>query len=161
MGDSVVLETSMGEIQLELYWNHACGRFVLLRQFTDRYASLRPQTCKNFAELANRGYYNGVIFHRIIAVCELSRGYQLFTKSCFQDFMVQGGDPTGTGKADAAIDMRRSAEGPGHVQGEAVLAFTVKSCTCMSHTSPSVRTERLASVLLSVARMKSAQYVQS
>lgn len=50
MGDSVVLETSLGDIQLELYWTHA------------------PKTCKNFAELASRGYYNSVVFHRIISV---------------------------------------------------------------------------------------------
>ncbi|TDL24909.1 hypothetical protein BD410DRAFT_785640 [Rickenella mellea] len=66
--ESVVLETSMGDIQLELYWNHA------------------PKTCKNIAELARRGYYNGVIFHRIIP-----------------DFMVQTGDPTGTGRGGTSI----------------------------------------------------------
>ncbi|KDQ16841.1 hypothetical protein BOTBODRAFT_43379 [Botryobasidium botryosum FD-172 SS1] len=64
----VVLETSMGEITLELYWDHA------------------PKTCKNFSELAKRGYYNGLIFHRIIS-----------------DFMVQGGDPTGTGRGGTSI----------------------------------------------------------
>lgn len=53
---------SMGVIVLELYWKHA------------------PKTCKNFAELSRRGYYNGTKFHRII-----------------KDFMIQGGDPTGTG----------------------------------------------------------------
>ena len=47
---------------IELYWRHA------------------PNTCRNFAELARRGYYNGIKFHRII-----------------KDFMIQGGDPTGTG----------------------------------------------------------------
>ncbi|KPP58111.1 hypothetical protein Z043_124088, partial [Scleropages formosus] len=52
----------MGTLVLELYWKHA------------------PRTCKNFAELARRGYYNNTKFHRII-----------------KDFMVQGGDPTGTG----------------------------------------------------------------
>lgn len=57
----------MGKISLELYWDHA------------------PRTCKNFCELSRRGYYNGTIFHRIIA-----------------DFMIQGGDPTGTG--GSAID---------------------------------------------------------
>ncbi|KAG1782369.1 cyclophilin-like domain-containing protein [Suillus placidus] len=66
--DSVVLETSLGDVQLELYWNHA------------------PRTCQNFAELAKRGYYNGVVFHRIIA-----------------DFMIQGGDPTGTGRGGTSI----------------------------------------------------------
>lgn len=52
---NVYLETSMGIIVLELYWKHA------------------PKTCKNFAELARRGYYNGTKFHRII-----------------KDFMIQG-----------------------------------------------------------------------
>ncbi|MBW0477196.1 hypothetical protein O181_016911 [Austropuccinia psidii MF-1] len=45
----VILETSMGTIQLELYWDHA------------------PKTCHNFSELSRRGYYNGTIFHRIIS----------------------------------------------------------------------------------------------
>ncbi|KAI9446563.1 cyclophilin-like protein [Lactarius indigo] len=66
--ESVVLETSLGNIQLELYWDHA------------------PRTCENFAQLTKRGYYNGVVFHRIVA-----------------DFMVQGGDPTGTGRGGTSI----------------------------------------------------------
>ena len=45
-----------------------------------------PKTCKNFATLAQRGYYNGVIFHRVIP-----------------DFMIQGGDPTGTGRGGSSI----------------------------------------------------------
>lgn len=53
---------------VELYWKHA------------------PNTCRNFAELARRGYFNNVIFHRIIA-----------------DFMIQGGDPTGTGRGGSSI----------------------------------------------------------
>ncbi len=44
------------------------------------FASKVPITCANFLNLANRGYYNGVAFHRVIA-----------------NFMIQGGDPTGTG----------------------------------------------------------------
>ncbi|PAA68398.1 hypothetical protein BOX15_Mlig007603g1, partial [Macrostomum lignano] len=51
-----------------LYWRHA------------------PKTCKNFAELVKRGYYNDVKFHRIV-----------------RDFMVQGGDPTGTGRGGSSI----------------------------------------------------------
>ncbi|XP_009471474.1 PREDICTED: peptidyl-prolyl cis-trans isomerase-like 1 [Nipponia nippon] len=58
----------MGPLGLELYWKHA------------------PRTCKNFAELCRRGYYNGTKFHRVI-----------------KDFMVQGGDPTGTGRGGASI----------------------------------------------------------
>eukprot|EP00928_Gymnodinium_smaydae_P087458 TRINITY_DN71719_c0_g1_i1.p1 TRINITY_DN71719_c0_g1~~TRINITY_DN71719_c0_g1_i1.p1 ORF type:complete len:184 (+),score=26.75 TRINITY_DN71719_c0_g1_i1:64-615(+) len=64
----VVLYTSMGEITLELYWQHA------------------PRTCRNFYELAKRGYYDGTIFHRIIS-----------------DFVAQGGDPTGTGRGGESI----------------------------------------------------------
>ena len=39
-----------------------------------------PKTALNFMGLAQKGYYNGIIFHRII-----------------KSFMIQGGDPTGTG----------------------------------------------------------------
>ena len=63
---SVVLETSMGDIQLELYWNHAPK--VLVYLLFNLAKLTRPQTCKNMAELAKRGYYNGVTFHRIISV---------------------------------------------------------------------------------------------
>jgi hypothetical protein len=45
-----------------------------------------PRTCLNFSTLASRNYYNGTIFHRIIS-----------------DFMIQGGDPTGTGRGGASI----------------------------------------------------------
>ena len=67
-GPLVVLETSMGTITVELYDKHA------------------PRTCRNFLELARRGYYNGTIFHRVI-----------------KDFMIQGGDPTGTGRGGESI----------------------------------------------------------
>jgi len=45
-----------------------------------------PITTGNFVKLVNDGVYDGVIFHRVIA-----------------DFMVQGGDPTGTGRGDGSI----------------------------------------------------------
>eukprot|EP00049_Salpingoeca_infusionum_P006706 m.110371 g.110371 ORF g.110371 m.110371 type:complete len:161 (-) comp13399_c0_seq1:345-827(-) len=64
----VEFSTSMGTFRCELYWDHA------------------PKTCKNFAELAKRGYYDNVIFHRII-----------------KDFMAQTGDPTGTGRGGTSI----------------------------------------------------------
>jgi len=56
------LHTSMGAIGVELFDDHA------------------PKTVANFKKLAEDGFYNGVIFHRVIP-----------------DFMIQGGDPTGTG----------------------------------------------------------------
>ena len=44
------------------------------------YPEVAPITVENFVKLANQGFYNGLIFHRVIA-----------------GFMIQGGDPTGTG----------------------------------------------------------------
>jgi peptidyl-prolyl cis-trans isomerase-like 1 len=81
--DSVVLETSMGDVQLELYWvgpssvsSHEHTLIHPARTTRPKCASsLRtrcpadaPQTCKNFAELAKRGYYSGTVFHRVIPV---------------------------------------------------------------------------------------------
>ncbi len=57
-----IIETNRGTIKLELFADQA------------------PLTVANFANLAERGYYDGLKFHRVIA-----------------DFMIQGGDPTGTG----------------------------------------------------------------
>ncbi|RWW33710.1 hypothetical protein GW17_00001575 [Ensete ventricosum] len=45
-----------------------------------------PKTCRNFVELSRRGYYDDVKFHRIL-----------------KDFIVQGGDPTGTGRGGESI----------------------------------------------------------
>ncbi|WBW72221.1 cyclophilin family peptidyl-prolyl cis-trans isomerase Cyp1 [Schizosaccharomyces osmophilus] len=64
----VELQTSLGKIMLELYNEHA------------------PKTCENFYTLAKEGYYDGVLFHRVIS-----------------DFMIQGGDPTGTGRGGTSI----------------------------------------------------------
>ena len=57
------LHTNHGAIEFELYPNEA------------------PKTVENFTKLARDGFYDGVIFHRVIP-----------------DFMIQGGDPTGTGE---------------------------------------------------------------
>ena len=59
---SATLHTSEGPIELELYPDDA------------------PKTVENFVKLSQDGFYEGVIFHRVIP-----------------DFMIQGGDPTGTG----------------------------------------------------------------
>jgi peptidyl-prolyl cis-trans isomerase-like 1 len=45
-----------------------------------------PKTCKNFSTLAQRNYFNDLIFHRVIP-----------------NFMIQGGDPTGTGRGGDSI----------------------------------------------------------
>ena len=58
----IILHTSRGDLEGTLF------------------ASKVPMTAANFLNLAQRGFYNGVKFHRVI-----------------KDFMIQGGDPTGTG----------------------------------------------------------------
>lgn len=58
----VKMETTQGNIDLEFYPQHA------------------PKTVNNFVFLAKEGFYDGIVFHRVIS-----------------DFMIQGGDPTGTG----------------------------------------------------------------
>ena len=58
-----VLHTSHGDVTLELFDADA------------------PKTVENFKKLAGDGFYDGIIFHRVI-----------------KDFMIQGGDPTGTGR---------------------------------------------------------------
>ncbi|MCX5680284.1 MAG: peptidylprolyl isomerase [Candidatus Omnitrophica bacterium] len=47
---------------------------------------IAPKTCENFVKLVEKGYYNGTIFHRVIP-----------------EFMIQGGDPTGTGRGGSSI----------------------------------------------------------
>jgi len=65
--EKVLLKTTMGDITIEL-------------------ANDMPITTGNFKKLVNEGYYDNVIFHRIMA-----------------GFMIQGGDPTGTGYGDSNI----------------------------------------------------------
>ncbi len=50
------------------------------------YPKIAPKACENFVSLVNKGYYNGTIFHRVI-----------------KNFMIQGGDPTGTGRGGSSI----------------------------------------------------------
>ena len=50
------------------------------------YPDVAPNTVKNFISLVQKGFYNGLIFHRVI-----------------NDFMIQGGDPTGTGMGGESI----------------------------------------------------------
>ena len=50
------------------------------------YPEIAPNTVNNFISLINKGYYNGVIFHRVIP-----------------GFMIQGGDPSGTGRGGESV----------------------------------------------------------
>ncbi len=55
-----------------------------------------PLTVNNFVALAKDGFYDGVVFHRVIS-----------------GFMIQGGDPTGTGRGDPGYRFRDELEGDG------------------------------------------------
>ena len=67
-GPQAIIKTNLGEIKIQLFEKQA------------------PKTVNNFVQLAEKGYYDGVIFHRVIP-----------------DFMIQGGDPTGTGRGGKSI----------------------------------------------------------
>ena len=68
-GDTLAtIKTNMGEIKIKLFPAEA------------------PKTVENFITHAKNGYYDGLIFHRVI-----------------KDFMIQGGDPTGTGMGGESI----------------------------------------------------------
>ncbi len=89
----VTLQTSKGTIVFETYDQDA------------------PKTVENFISLANKGFYNGLIFHRVI-----------------EGFMIQGGDPTGTGMggpgykfADELSSSTLSAK-QGYVRGVVAMA---------------------------------------
>lgn len=68
-GDTVaIMHTTMGDIKIKLFKNET------------------PKTFENFTTHAKNGYYNGLIFHRVI-----------------KDFMIQGGDPMGNGMGGESI----------------------------------------------------------
>ncbi|MEX0330365.1 MAG: peptidylprolyl isomerase [Puniceicoccaceae bacterium] len=64
----IQLQTNQGAITVQLFTEHA------------------PKTTENFIGLVEKGYYDGIIFHRVIP-----------------QFMIQGGDPTGTGMGGESI----------------------------------------------------------
>ncbi len=65
---NIILETNQGKIEIKLM------------------PKVAPKACENFVKLVESGYYNGIIFHRVI-----------------KDFMIQGGDPTGTGMGGNSV----------------------------------------------------------
>lgn len=67
-GPVAVLETTKGTVKIQLFPAQA------------------PKTVENFVGLIEKGYYDGIIFHRVIS-----------------DFMIQGGDPTGTGMGGESL----------------------------------------------------------
>lgn len=65
------------------------------------YPDKAPNTVNNFLSLVNKGYYNGLIFHRVIS-----------------GFMIQGGDPTGTGMGGPGYHIKGEFAGNGFKQND-------------------------------------------
>ncbi len=79
----VTFETDFGNIKVELYPDKA------------------PNTVNNFVTLVNEGFYNGLIFHRII-----------------KGFMIQGGDPEGTGMGGPKYKIKGEFQSNGFMQND-------------------------------------------
>ena len=86
---TVILHTNVGDIRLKMYDD-------------------MPITAGNFIELAKKGFYDGVIFHRVI-----------------EGFMIQGGDPTGTGMGGPGYNIEDEfVKGHSNVRGTISMANT-------------------------------------
>jgi len=92
----VVLETTQGKISLELY------------------PKVAPKAVENFLGHVKSGYYNGIIFHRII-----------------KGFMIQGGDPTGTGRGGESIWKKPFAD-----EFSPNVVFNKKGILAMANSGP-------------------------
>jgi cyclophilin family peptidyl-prolyl cis-trans isomerase len=84
---TAVISTSAGDIRVELW------------------AADAPQTVGNFAGLAEEGFYDGTIFHRVI-----------------KDFMIQGGDPQGSGRGGPGYTFRDEINSHKLVRGTLAMA---------------------------------------
>jgi cyclophilin family peptidyl-prolyl cis-trans isomerase len=84
---SATLHTNHGQIELEFFDGDA------------------PNTVENFRKLAGDGFYDGVIFHRVIP-----------------DFMIQGGDPTGTGSGGPGYTFEDEPNDHSVVRGSLAMA---------------------------------------
>lgn len=97
MSDKIaVIETNVGMIEIKLM------------------PDIAPKACENFIGHINNGYYDGIIFHRVI-----------------KDFMIQGGDPTGTGRGGESI-WGEPFEDEGHED----VTFDRKGLLAMANAGP-------------------------
>lgn len=93
---TAILETTQGTIELRLF------------------PEVAPKAVSNFVGLIEKGYYNGIIFHRVIP-----------------EFMLQGGDPTGTGSGGQSIWGRNFED-----EGRADVKFDRKGLLAMANAGP-------------------------
>ncbi len=83
----VIMETDMGKIVLELF------------------PDVAPNHVKNFLDLANKGFYDGLTFHRVI-----------------KGFVIQGGDPKGDGTGNSGMNVKAEFSNLKHVPGTLAMA---------------------------------------
>jgi len=88
-GNHVLIETDLGSIKIELL------------------SDVAPNTVANFKVLTSNGYYDGIIFHRVIP-----------------GFMAQAGDPTGTGTSGPGYKINAEFNATKHVRGTVAMART-------------------------------------
>lgn len=93
---NVILETTQGVVEIKLF------------------PEIAPKACENFIGLVKKGYYDGIIFHRVI-----------------KQFMIQGGDPTGTGRGGTSI-----REGPFEDEFNKGVSFDKAGILAMANAGP-------------------------
>ncbi|AQS53357.1 Putative peptidyl-prolyl cis-trans isomerase [Jeotgalibaca dankookensis] len=92
---NIIMHTTAGDIHISLF------------------PDVAPKTVENFLGLAKKGYYDGIIFHRVI-----------------EDFMIQGGDPTGTGMGGESL------WGDSFEDEFSMDAFNIKGALSMANAGP-------------------------
>lgn len=122
-GPKAVIETTKGTITIQLF------------------PELAPKTVENFIGLSKKGYYNGIIFHRVIP-----------------EFMIQGGDPTGSGMGG------ESFFGGAFEDEFSPNLFNLKGALSMANAGPNTNSSQFFIVTLSdlpvqmVSQLEQAQY---
>lgn len=122
-GPKAVIETTKGTITIQLF------------------PELAPKTVENFIGLSKKGYYNGIIFHRVIP-----------------EFMIQGGDPTGSGMGG------ESFFGGAFEDEFSPNLFNLKGALSMANAGPNTNSSQFFIVTLSdlpaqmASQLEQAQY---
>ncbi|HTY36431.1 MAG TPA: peptidylprolyl isomerase [Bacteroidota bacterium] len=114
---NATIETSKGTIEVELYSSDA------------------PKTVANFTGLAEQGYFNGIIFHRIA-----------------KGFVIQGGDPTGTGTGGKSI-YGKEFEDELNSSAPSYQAGYVRGTLAMANRGPNTNTSQFFIMLRDVPGM--------
>src|SRR5580700_7257208 len=88
------------DLENTIYMDVPAGRVVI-----EMRPDLAPQTCAQIKALARRGFYDGIVFHRVI-----------------DGFMAQTGDPTGTGMGGSGHSLKAEFSSEKHVRGVVSMA---------------------------------------